>query len=119
MLNIRRKKLDQLKRDWVHFADAKRPPWQDLVPESDRSTLSIAIIELVRYCKTVYSGVFYQPLDDVAHYYGESIAFYFAWLAFYTRWLIIPSGIGLICFCLQIGNDCGLSQICIIAARQS
>lgn len=99
----RKTKLQQLQRDWVHFADAKEPDWQQFLSPSDRSSVSLAMLEFVRYCKAAYAGLFYQPLDDVAQYYGEAIAFYFAWLAFYTRWLVIPSAIGFICFCLQIG----------------
>lgn len=33
---------------------------------------------------------------------GEDIAFYFAYLGFYTRWLFVPSLIGFAIFCLQI-----------------
>lgn len=36
-----------------------------------------------------------QPLNDVKDYYGESIAFYFAWLGFYTKWLWAPALIGI------------------------
>jgi len=41
------------------------------------------------------------PLDHVRSYLGEQIGFYFAWLSFYTKWLIFPAIVGLICF---IGN---------------
>lgn len=37
-----------------------------------------------------------QPLNFIANYYGEKMGFYFAWLVFYTSWLMIPAlpGIG-------------------------
>ncbi|EGD76913.1 hypothetical protein PTSG_08258 [Salpingoeca rosetta] len=35
-----------------------------------------------------------QPLGLVREYFGEKVAFYFAWLGFYTTWLIIPSVVG-------------------------
>uniref|UniRef100_K3XC55 Anoctamin transmembrane domain-containing protein n=1 Tax=Globisporangium ultimum (strain ATCC 200006 / CBS 805.95 / DAOM BR144) TaxID=431595 RepID=K3XC55_GLOUD len=34
---------------------------------------------------------FRQPLRDVRDYFGESIAFYFAWIAFYTHLLVGPA----------------------------
>ncbi|ORY49753.1 DUF590-domain-containing protein [Rhizoclosmatium globosum] len=37
-----------------------------------------------------------QPLHKVRNYYGEYVAFYFAWLGFYTVWLVIPAILGLL-----------------------
>ena len=37
-----------------------------------------------------------QPLNVIKDYYGEKMAFYFAWLIHYTGWLMIPSVIGLV-----------------------
>ncbi|GLE04968.1 hypothetical protein PINS_up013952 [Pythium insidiosum] len=34
---------------------------------------------------------FRQPLRDIRDYFGECIAFYFAWLACYNQWLLIPT----------------------------
>lgn len=51
-----------------------------------------------------FSNVLVQPLDNIAEYYGEGVAFYFAFLAFYTRWLIIPSIIGFVVFCIQMST---------------
>lgn len=39
----------------------------------------------------------YQPLDLIQKYYGTKIAFYFAWLGFYTRCLYPVSLLGVIC----------------------
>ncbi|KAI9983335.1 hypothetical protein PInf_007295 [Phytophthora infestans] len=38
---------------------------------------------------------FRQPLQDVRDYFGEEIAFYFAWLAFYGKMMIIPAAISM------------------------
>jgi hypothetical protein len=32
-----------------------------------------------------------QPLNLIASYYGEKTAFYFAFLTFFTSWLLIPA----------------------------
>ncbi|RLN92690.1 hypothetical protein BBJ28_00017502 [Nothophytophthora sp. Chile5] len=34
---------------------------------------------------------FRQPLQSVRDYFGESVAFYFAWLAFYAKLLVLPA----------------------------
>ncbi|XP_076831997.1 anoctamin-7 [Brachyhypopomus gauderio] len=36
----------------------------------------------------------YQPLDHIREYFGEKVALYFAWLGFYTGWLLPAAGIG-------------------------
>ncbi|KAM3875092.1 anoctamin-7 [Diretmus argenteus] len=40
----------------------------------------------------------YQPLDHIREYYGEKIALYFAWLGFYTGWLLPASVVGTVVF---------------------
>jgi hypothetical protein len=39
-----------------------------------------------------------QPLNFIANYYGEKMGFYFAWLMFYTSWLLIPAIPGIALF---------------------
>ncbi|XP_064396523.1 anoctamin-7-like isoform X2 [Halichondria panicea] len=39
-----------------------------------------------------------QPLDQIRRYFGEKIGIYFAWLGFYTMWLLPASLVGLIVF---------------------
>lgn len=48
------------------------------------------------------SRVFTQPLDRIAAYFGETVAFYFAWLQFYTQWLVPPAAAGLLLFVGQV-----------------
>lgn len=43
-----------------------------------------------------------QPLNFIANYYGEKMAFYFAWLCFMTSWLMIPAVPGFCLFLYQI-----------------
>nr|CAD7574416.1 unnamed protein product [Timema californicum] len=40
----------------------------------------------------------YQPLDHIRDYFGEKIAIYFAWLGFYTGWLLPAAIVGLLVF---------------------
>ncbi|XP_057207186.1 anoctamin-7 isoform X1 [Triplophysa rosa] len=40
----------------------------------------------------------YQPLDHIREYFGEKIALYFAWLGFYTGWLLPAAVVGLVIF---------------------
>ena len=39
-----------------------------------------------------------QPLWLIKNYFGVKIGLYFAWLGFYTKMLIFPSIMGIICF---------------------
>ncbi|XP_062505132.1 anoctamin-7-like isoform X2 [Corticium candelabrum] len=62
-------------------------------------------------------GAFYkfQPLDHIREYFGEQIAFYFAWLGMYTVWLIPASIFGLIVLIYGLAtmfNDPVVNQTC-------
>ena len=52
--------------------------------------------------KHFWNNLLTQPLDSIAEYYGESVAFYFAYMAFYTRWLVLPAILGLVVFVYQV-----------------
>jgi len=43
-----------------------------------------------------------QPLNFIASYYGEKTAFYFAFMTFFTGWLLIPALPGLALFIYQM-----------------
>lgn len=79
-------------------ADAYRPPEVKLTYEymMQRSLTSI---------EHFFSSLLTQPLDNIAEYYGEGVAFYFAFFSFYTRWLVIPSIVGLVVFCFQLSQN--------------
>jgi hypothetical protein len=49
-----------------------------------------------------FVGSFYQPLDSIEQYFGEKIAFYFAWLQHCSRYLVFLSVAGFIVFLCQI-----------------
>uniref|UniRef100_A0A3P8YNZ6 Anoctamin n=1 Tax=Esox lucius TaxID=8010 RepID=A0A3P8YNZ6_ESOLU len=57
----------------------------------------------------------YQPLDHIREYYGEKIALYFAWLGFYTGWLLPAAVVGTVVFLFgiwQMVNDTPAQEIC-------
>ncbi|KAK6303538.1 hypothetical protein J4Q44_G00259920 [Coregonus suidteri] len=57
----------------------------------------------------------YQPLDHIREYFGEKIAFYFAWLGFYTAWLLPASVVGTFVFVsrdMSIGTKTPAKEIC-------
>ncbi|XP_068607157.1 anoctamin-7 [Brachionichthys hirsutus] len=47
-----------------------------------------------RWCKWYK----YQPLDHIRGYFGEKVALYFAWLGFYTAWLLPAAVVGTLVF---------------------
>ncbi|XP_069474206.1 anoctamin-7 isoform X2 [Ambystoma mexicanum] len=57
----------------------------------------------------------YQPLDHVRKYFGEKIALYFAWLGFYTGWLLPAAVFGTVIFLFGIilmTRDLPAKEIC-------
>ncbi|XP_074831712.1 anoctamin-7-like isoform X4 [Carettochelys insculpta] len=57
----------------------------------------------------------YQPLDHVRQYFGEKIAIYFAWLGFYTAWLLPAAAVGTMVFfagLLAMGTNTPAQEIC-------
>ncbi|XP_036611726.1 anoctamin-7 [Trichosurus vulpecula] len=57
----------------------------------------------------------YQPLDHVRRYFGEKIALYFAWLGFYTAWLLPASVVGAVVFLVgyfNVNTDIPTQDIC-------
>ena len=57
----------------------------------------------------------YQPLDHVRHYLGEKVAIYFAWLGFYTGWLLPASVVGVAVFLyglLTLDQNSVAAEVC-------
>ncbi|XP_078065325.1 anoctamin-7-like isoform X2 [Mustelus asterias] len=57
----------------------------------------------------------YQPLDHIRDYFGEKIAFYFAWIGFYTGWLLPAAVVGTVVFFVGIAMmqaDIPAKEIC-------
>ncbi|XP_059559845.1 anoctamin-7 isoform X4 [Myotis daubentonii] len=57
----------------------------------------------------------YQPLDHVRRYFGEKVALYFAWLGFYTGWLLPAAVVGTLVFlvgCFMVFSDTPTQELC-------
>ncbi|XP_062316528.1 anoctamin-7 [Osmerus eperlanus] len=57
----------------------------------------------------------YQPLDHIREYFGEKIALYFAWLGFYTAWLLPAAVVGTFVFVsgvMSMGSNTPAKEIC-------
>ncbi|CAJ1066342.1 anoctamin-7 [Xyrichtys novacula] len=57
----------------------------------------------------------YQPLDHIRAYFGEKIALYFAWLGFYTGWLVPASIVGTVIFLVGfwlMATDVPAMEVC-------
>ena len=57
--------------------------------------------ELPHRMNRLIVGLFYLPLDSIERYYGEKVAFYFAWLQHCSTKLIFPSILGVIVTLIQ------------------
>ncbi|XP_054856935.1 anoctamin-7-like [Eublepharis macularius] len=57
----------------------------------------------------------YQPLDHIREYFGEKVAIYFAWLGFYTAWLLPAAAVGTFVFLagfFAMGTNTPAQEIC-------
>ncbi|KAJ8962062.1 hypothetical protein NQ314_005845, partial [Rhamnusium bicolor] len=57
---------------------------------------------LARYWATVRYCYKFQPFTIIERYYGPAVAYYFAWLGFYTKMLFPAAVLGVLCFVLGI-----------------
>ncbi|KAG9410682.1 hypothetical protein AC1031_018707 [Aphanomyces cochlioides] len=90
MLPLHKANLDLLRRSWVCY-------WRR--PVASRWTHGLRCL-----FRIVWHGLD-QPLDDVAQYFGEKVAFYFAWVQMYTKWLLLPTLAGIWLFVLQVQSQ--------------
>uniref|UniRef100_A0A3B4CUZ4 Anoctamin n=1 Tax=Pygocentrus nattereri TaxID=42514 RepID=A0A3B4CUZ4_PYGNA len=62
----------------------------------------------------------YQPLDHIREYFGEKIALYFAWLGFYTAWLLPAAIVGTFVFVsgiMTMSSNTPAKEICESGGR--
>ncbi|OQR84792.1 anoctamin [Achlya hypogyna] len=82
MLPLHKADLSWLRAHWVCYWRPAPCPTRTAV-----ATFALGLYRFFRYALD-------QPLDGVAQYFGEQVAFYFAWLQLYTRWLLLPTAVG-------------------------
>lgn len=95
-------RLSYIRHCWVTFWKRETPgtlspPWSPF-----SVSLSVTLYRIYASMWHCATHLLVQPLDNIAEYFGESVAFYFAYLEFYTQWLILPAICGLIVFFLQV-----------------
>jgi len=91
------------------------PPLADLddEPVNDRQRLQSDWATMRRFCK-------YQPIEGIKEYFGEKVALYFAWLGFYTSFLLPAAIVGVLCFIYGVATafDYGtVKEICDVASN--
>ena len=57
------------------------------------------------YWKRLLKGCLSQPLDSIEEYYGEKVAFYFAWIQHVSSYLIFLSVVGWVVFIVEQMGD--------------
>jgi hypothetical protein len=65
-------------------------------------TAGLLLLRLLRSLRRLALGAFSMPLDRIAAYFGETIAFYFAFMEAYTAWLLAPAACGALLFVGQL-----------------
>ncbi|XP_022910155.2 anoctamin-4-like [Onthophagus taurus] len=68
--------------------------WSESGPLNDRQVLA-------EYWASWYKFYQLQPIHIIYKYYGSEIAFFYAWLQFYTILVLIPAFLGLFAICMS------------------
>ena len=65
----------------------------------------VPYVDLRDYLSRKWGGVCgKQPIHEIRDYFGEKIAFYFAWVSTLITSLWIPAVLGLVVFCFGLTN---------------
>jgi hypothetical protein len=103
--------LESLFKVWFNFTEDDH--WKQIMEENDlyhrddgfvknQNSIADNDDELPPRINRFIVGMFYQPLDSIERYYGEKVAFYFAWLQHCSLKLIFPSILGFVVTMVQV-----------------
>lgn len=95
-------RLGEIRHSWVTFWRQEKPGAVGKGWSPISQPLTVTAGRLLHSFNYAIGNLLVQPLDSIAEYFGESVAFYYAFAAFYTRWLVHISVLGLIVFCFQV-----------------
>lgn len=96
-------RLEMLFNIWYYFSDHNT--WKCIEKENEFhagrngekiSSMTSGDDEVPPFLNRFLVGMFYLPLDSIEQYYGEKVAFYFAWLQHSSIKMIFPSFLGVI-----------------------
>lgn len=106
-------RLNRISHNWVTYW--KREPFGHSSPAWSPFSVPISYTLKQTYLsiKHVLTNALKQPYEDITEYFGETVAFYFAFLSFYTRWLALPAFLGFIVFMVQIEQNKMDNVLCI------
>ncbi len=102
-------RLAEIRHTWVTFWRQERPGTVSKAWSPVSVPLQVTASRFLQAVNYAIGNVLVQPLDSIAEYYGEGVAFYYAFAAFYTRWLVTISVLGLLVFSFQV-NDLQLDH---------
>lgn len=83
------KDLPHFHQDQVIFSKCKKEKILTYFPVHNPDTLKAFETTWIKEASNV------QPIGEIQEYFGDNVAMYFAFLSFYTNWLIVPAIVGL------------------------
>lgn len=97
-------KLADIRHSWVTFWKREQFGQDSQSWSPFTSPYAVTYARVKEGANFFFENLLTQPLDSIAEYFGENIAFYFAYMAFYTRWLVFPSILGVVVFGFQLAE---------------
>ncbi len=92
-------RLEAIYDVWVHYY--KKRNWNNGKMSIEKEDDYENDTPMPSFMHRLFVGSFYQPLDSVEEYFGEKVAFYFAWLEHCSFYLVPLSVLGFVAFLCQ------------------
>ena len=91
---------DRRRKDDVEEGTVSEASTSSVIGE--KSAEEYGQLDVPNVLKRLLLGSFHQPLDSIEEYFGEKVAFYFAWLQHTASHLVFLTVIGLVVFVCQV-----------------